>query len=71
MYYSPGRYFVIAFVFPAEVPKRLPDNEDARELPKPSAVPIYSLCRKTQWGSIALNIKLIEQTTVTSLDFEP
>lgn len=34
MYYSSGRYFVIAFVFPAEVPKRLPDNEDARELSK-------------------------------------
>lgn len=50
-------------MFPAEVPKRLPDNEDTRELPKPFAVPIYSLCRKTQWGSVALNIKLIERTT--------
>lgn len=50
-------------MFPAEVPKRLPDNEDARELPKPSAAPIYSLCRKTQWGSVALNIKLIERST--------
>lgn len=49
-------------MFPAEVPKRLPDNEDTRELPKPSMAPIYSLCRKTQWGSVALNIKLIERT---------